>query len=75
MRQMILSSAIGYAKKEVIRRTFLAGYGCCCCSSGHTEIWKIVDNPWRIGIVRARRLISPAFRGSVRPVTSLPMHS
>jgi hypothetical protein len=57
MRDMVVSSAIGYAKKEVIRRTFLAGiWSALAVPVGMLKIGQIVDNPWRIGMVRAKKV-------------------
>src|SRR5271155_5815226 len=57
MREMVVSSAIGYAKKEVIRRTFLAGiWTALAVPVGMLKVGRIVDNPWRIGMVRAQKV-------------------
>jgi hypothetical protein len=57
MRDMVVSSAIGYAKKEVIRRTFLAGiWSALAVPVGMLKVARIVDNPWRIGMVRAKKV-------------------
>jgi hypothetical protein len=59
MYDMVVSSAIGYAKKEVIRRTFLAGiWSALVVPVGMLKIARIVDNPWRIGMVRAKKVTS-----------------
>jgi hypothetical protein len=56
IKDMVLSSAIGYAKKEVIRRTFLAGiWTAASVPFGMLKFAKVVDNPWRIGLVRAQK--------------------
>jgi Protein of unknown function (DUF726) len=60
LRKMVISSAIGYAKKEVIRRTFLVGlWTALAVPVGMLKFGKIVDNPWRIGMVRAKKVTSP----------------
>jgi Protein of unknown function (DUF726) len=60
LREMVISSAIGYAKKEVIRRTFLIGlWTALAVPIGMLKFGKIVDNPWRIGMVRAKKVTSP----------------
>jgi len=57
IKDMVLSSAIGYAEKEVIRRTFLAGiWTAVSVPVGMLEFGKVVDNPWRIGMVRAQKV-------------------
>jgi hypothetical protein len=59
LREMVISSAIGYAKKEVIRRTFLIGlWTALAVPIGMLKFGKIVDNPWRIGMVRAKKVTS-----------------
>lgn len=59
LREMVISSAIGYAKKEVIRRTFLVGlWTALAVPVGMLKFAKIVDNPWRIGMVRAKKVTS-----------------
>ena len=63
MRQMVVSSAIGYAKKEIIRRTFLAGmWTAFAVPVGMLKFGRIVDNPWRIGMVRSKKVLSPHSR-------------
>jgi hypothetical protein len=58
IRDMVVSSVIGYAKNEVIRRTFLAGiWGALAVPVGMLKFARIVDNPWRIGMVRAKKVI------------------
>jgi Protein of unknown function (DUF726) len=57
IREMVVSSAVGYAKKEVIKRTFLAGiWSALAVPVGMLKFAKIVDNPWRIGMVRAQKV-------------------
>lgn len=56
MREMVISQAIGYAKKEVIRRTFLAGiWTALAVPVGMLKFGQIVDNPWRIAMVRSEK--------------------
>ena len=56
LKQMVLQSAIGYAKKEVIRRTFFAGlWTALAVPVGMLKFGKIVDNPWSIGMLRAKK--------------------
>jgi hypothetical protein len=56
IKNMVISSVIGYAKKEVIRRTFLAGiWTAMAVPVGMLKLGQIVDNPWRIGMVRAKK--------------------
>ena len=56
IKNMVVSSAIGYAKKEVIRRTFLAGiWTTMSVPIGMLKFGQIVDNPWSIGMVRAKK--------------------
>jgi len=56
MRQMVMSQALGYAKKEVIRRTFLAGlWTALVVPVGMLKFGQIVDNPWRIAMVRSEK--------------------
>lgn len=73
MRDMVISSAIGYAKKEVIRRTFLAGlWGALAVPVGMLKFGRIVDNPWRIGMVRAKKVIYLQYKSNLRPGMCLP---
>ena len=59
MREMVISSAISYAKTQVIRRTFLAGiWTALTVPVGMLKLGRIVDNPWSIGIVRAKKVLS-----------------
>jgi hypothetical protein len=74
MRAMVFSAALGYAQKEVIRQTFLAGiWTAVAIPVGMLQFGRIVDNPWRIGMVRAKKVSFCLFPRLLRLEISLPM--
>jgi len=63
MKEMVFSAVLVYAKMEVIRQTFLAGiWTAVAIPVGMLQFGRIVDNPWRIGIVRAKKVSFWVFR-------------